>query len=114
MNETSGIQTYAVGYLQAINGILRLRLVRDLPYGDRIKARKYVTWQLQRELRGTRRHFANRDWHAIRNQFNGYLAEWDYPPEGMLHNRCGAGWTRRGAVRRLGTHIARLNTKATS
>jgi len=114
MSETSGIQTYAVGYLRAINTVLRLRLVRDLPHADRVAARKHVTQILRRELQATHRHATGRNWRAIRSQFNGYLAEWDYPPEGMLHNRCGTGWTRRTAIRRLGTHIARLNTKATS
>lgn len=36
-----------------------------------------------------------RNWRAIRNSFNGYLAEHDGHP----HN-CGRGWTKRAAERR--------------
>ena len=37
-----------------------------------------------------------RNWRAVRNSFNGYLAEHDNHP----HN-CGKGWTRRAAERRV-------------
>lgn len=36
------------------------------------------------------------NWRAVRNSFNGYLAEHDGHP----HN-CGRGWTRRAAKRRV-------------
>ena len=49
-----------------------------------------------------------RNWRAVRNYFNGYLAEWHYPPE-MVASRCGRGWTRKAAIRRLGKHIVRDN-----
>lgn len=47
-------------------------------------------------------------WQEVRNYFNGYLAEWHYPPE-MSMSRCGSGWTRRAAIRRLGKYIVRDN-----
>ena len=39
------------------------------------------------------------NWRAVRNYFNGYLAEWHYEPEGVRTVRCGRGWTRRAARR---------------
>lgn len=53
-------------------------------------------WQgLRRSARYIRHQLQRRDWHAVRNTFNGYLAEHD----GCAHN-CGRGWTQRAASRR--------------
>lgn len=49
------------------------------------------------------------NWRAVRNYFNGYLAEWNFPPDGMMHHRCGKGWTRRRARRSLGQHLINAN-----
>lgn len=49
------------------------------------------------------------NWRAVRNYFNGYLAEWHYPPEDMIMHCCGRGWTRQTARRRLGKHILNDN-----
>ncbi len=51
-----------------------------------------------------------RNWRAVRNYFNGYLAEWHYCPPGVAHTRCGKGWTKRRALRDLGRHIIDSNT----
>ncbi len=37
------------------------------------------------------------NWRAVRNYFNGYLAEPTSWPDGVT--RCGKGWTRRAALR---------------
>jgi hypothetical protein len=87
MNEQSGIEIYPVGALA------------DWKHGRlRLGVRNYLWYQIQR-----------RNWRAVRSYFNGYLAEWDYPPEGMKHYRCGRGWTKRAALRRFGVHIAESN-----
>jgi hypothetical protein len=51
-----------------------------------------------------------RNWRAVRNYFNGYLAEWHYCPAGVVHTRCGRGWTKRAALRDLGRHIVASNS----
>lgn len=58
-----------------------------------------AAWQghdLRRQWRYTVRQVKCRNWRAVRNTFNGYLAEHDGHP----HN-CGKGWTKRAAVRRV-------------
>jgi hypothetical protein len=86
-NETPHISTYPVGLLWDIR---RRRVRSGLSY-----------------IRG---RIADRNWRAVRNYFNGYLAEWHYCPDGVNHYRCGRGWTRKAALRRLGRHIIEANT----
>jgi hypothetical protein len=86
--ETSHISTYPVGLFSDFR---RKRVLYGL--------RNYVWMQAKRG-----------NWRAVRNYFNGYLAEWHYPPAGMLHYKCGRGWTRKAALRRLGQHIIQCNT----
>lgn len=87
MNEERGIGTYRVGLLSDIKR-------RRVWYGLRC----YLWPQIKR-----------RNWRAVRNYFNGYLAEWHYPPEGFIHGRCGRGWTRKAALRSLGRRIVEQN-----
>lgn len=85
--DESHISTYPVG------------LLADLKHRRKLKTMLgYLRYQVERG-----------NWRAVRNYFNGYLAEWHYPPEGMLHYRCGKGWTRRAALRRLGAHLVACN-----
>lgn len=66
-----------------------------------------AAWQrhrLRSEWRYTLSQVKARNWRAVRNTFNGYLCEHDTHP----HN-CGAGWTKRAAIRRA----ARLCREAT-
>jgi hypothetical protein len=65
----------------------------------------------KRAIEYLRYYIERRNWRAVRNYFNGYLAEWHYPPEGMRHYRCGKGWTRRAALRDLGKHIIASNVE---
>ncbi|MEV8338512.1 hypothetical protein [Leucobacter sp. NPDC077196] len=89
MSETSFIEVYPVGLLSDIK---RKRARNGI--------KGYLMYQVKR-----------RNWRAVRNYFNGYLAEWHYCPDGVRHTKCGRGWTRRIALRRLGIHIAEANTK---
>lgn len=86
-NERSEIETYPVG------------LFSDYRQGRTVDGiRNYLLPQARRG-----------NWRAVRNYFNGYLAEWHYPPEGMRHSRCGKGWTRAAARRSLMRHILEEN-----
>ena len=86
MREERGIGTYPVGLLADIKH-------RKVRHGLR-----YVVRQAKAG-----------NWRAARNHFNGYLAEWHYPPDGLVQRRCGRGWTRRAARRRLGRHLVSGN-----
>ena len=89
--EEHGIGTYPVGVMEVI-----LRRGR----GWRSSAR-YLRHQIER-----------RNWRAVRSHFNGYLAEWHYPPNdpSFVHaGKCGRGWTRKAALRRLGQNIVAAN-----
>ena len=88
MSDISGISIYPVGVLAAWK---RRRLRSQYVY-------------LKEQVRA-------RNWRAVRNSFNGYLAEWDYPPEGVKHYRCGHGRTKNRALHDLGKHIAHANHK---
>lgn len=93
MNEQSYIEVYPVG------------LLRDLR-----KARR--EWALFGNRRGAVRnlwYWFARSWRR-RSYWNGYLAEWHYPPE-MRLGRAGKGWTRRAALRSLGRIIVAQNQK---
>lgn len=53
--------------------------------------------RLARALRYPFRQARAGNWGAVRNYFNGYLAEpKTFPPDVA---RCGTGWTRRGALK---------------
>jgi hypothetical protein len=84
------IGTYPVGLLLDIKS-------GKLHYGLKV----YLWGQIKR-----------RNWRAVRNYFNGYLAEWHYCPDGVRHYRCGKGWTRRAALRSLGRHIIEANQES--
>lgn len=87
-NEPSYISTYPVGLLKELK-----------TKHSRRSAWFYLRNQIKRK-----------NWRAVSKYiFSGYLAEWHYPPEGMVHYKCGKGWTRKAAIRRLGIHIAKTN-----
>lgn len=60
--------------------------------------------RIKAELRFLRDRLRERNWRAIRNAFNGYLAEHD----GCPHN-AGKGWTRRAASRRVNRLCFRIH-----
>lgn len=104
------VDVYAVGVLRAMQSVRRLLFVRrsglppvqrDVTYGWRVR-------RAGREIRGAwrylRRQAAGGNWRAVRNHFNGYLAE---PLNDETAARrgwsgtCGTGWTRARAMRSL-------------
>ena len=87
MDEQQGIEVYPVGFLEDFK---RKRV--------RSGIKNYLLYQIKQ-----------RNWRAVRSYFNGYLAEWHYCPEGVRHTKCGRGWTKRAALRRLGNHIVQSN-----
>lgn len=88
MTNESYISTYRVG------------LFADLKNRRTIRSMRGRVWN----------HAKSGNWRAVRNYFNGYLAEWHYPPSGVAYYRCGKGWTRKAAIRKLGIHIAESNS----
>jgi hypothetical protein len=89
----NGEAVYPVGVLAAIQRIGRALTVRhDDLHGKRVAI---VRRELRKEWRYLRHQIRARNWRAVRNNFNGYLAEHDNHP----HN-CGKGWTKRAAIRR--------------
>jgi hypothetical protein len=65
---------------------------------DRKDARRSFRYALRYPLRQARA----RNWRAVKNYFNGYLAE-----HAHLGTRCGTGWTRGRAYRDLARHLHR-------
>jgi hypothetical protein len=59
--------------------------------------------RLRQELRYMLRQTRVRNWRAVKNTFNGYLAEHE-----SLGRRCGTGWTKRRAIRDLYRHLAEV------
>lgn len=86
-----GTDTYPVGVLSTIQKIARALTEPGLK-GRRVYLARY---SLRVERRYLTRQIRNRNWRAVRNSFNGYLAEHGGHP----HN-CGRGWTKRAAERR--------------
>lgn len=90
MSDEHGIGTYPVGVMDVICG------GRDW--------RSEVRYLWHQARRG--------NWRAVRNSFNGFLAEWHYPPTDPAFNHprlCGRGLTRKAALRRLGRNIVAVN-----
>ena len=83
----SYIEVYPVGFFSDIKR-------KRLKYG----LKHYLLGQVKR-----------RNWRAVKNYFNGFLAEWHYPPEQSRHTTCGTGWTKKRALHRYGVHIAKSN-----
>lgn len=94
--ESAGVDVYPVGWLAELG-----RAWRRLHIPGH---RRGWWWGLHWELGYTARRARSRDWRAVRNTFNGYLAEpHDWPQDGSLR-RCGSGWTRGRALRSLRRH----------
>lgn len=93
--EEFGIGTYAVGLLYDI-----LRLIERLQMDE--SHRKRVTpWRSF--------FFAFKTHWRKKSYWNGYLAEWHYPPADVMIHKCGHGWTRRRALRRMGQYLVQSN-----
>lgn len=87
-----GIETYRVGlFADWILMWFRLKHPDD--------------WQLTR-WDAVKRFFDSwrRAWKR-KNHYNGYLAEWHYVPDEILHLKAGKGWTRKAALRKLARNL---------
>ncbi|MFD6565361.1 hypothetical protein [Micromonospora profundi] len=93
---SSSVDIYPVGVLAEL-----LRLRRALTNYD-TKATGWAVGRLRAEMRSVAARVRQRDWRAVKNKFNGYLAEPTPFPEGV--HRCGSGWTKRRAMRSLRRH----------
>lgn len=92
------IAVYRVGMLQALFMDWR-RLTKRLGPGW------WKPTYTVRELRQLAYWARRRNWRAIRNAFNGWLAEHAY-----AGTRAGHGWTRRRALADLQRHLADRET----
>jgi hypothetical protein len=59
---------------------------------------RYIRRTLVRQVRA-------RNWRALKNTFNGYLAEPREFPPGDYRRRCGTGWTKARALRSLARRL---------
>lgn len=85
---------YAVGVLRRLHTIRRALTVRH----PALTGARWgiVRGEVRQQWRLWNRWAADRNWRAIRNSFNGYLAEHQHGG----HN-AGSGWTKRAARRRV-------------
>lgn len=86
------IDVYPVGWLKA------LKLARHMP--------AQRTAKLRQELRYNLTQLRRRNFRAVKNSFNGYLAEHRH-----LGTRAGHGWTKRRALRDLYRHLAEVTQR---
>lgn len=89
-----GIETYKVGFFSDFSRLYtyifgRQAWHRSTPLPTRWQAFKYF---IRNVLASYKR----------RSYWNGYLAEFHYPPEGLAYRKCGHGWMRKRALKRLG------------
>lgn len=102
------VDVYPVGVLANLLRAWRYLTARKFPATLQVSWR----WRLGRawtELRYARqsvgRHIRARNWRALKNTFNGYLAEpLEFPP-GDYRRRCGSGWIKGRALRSLRRHL---------
>jgi hypothetical protein len=97
------IEVYPVGLLSDL-----LVLGRAM----RLRRRQGILWALGRVLACFRYmvHQARQgNWRAVKNTFNGYLAEPVAFPERL--RRCGSGWTKKRALRSLNRHLRRAGVE---
>lgn len=102
---------YPVGVLASLLIIRRALTLREYPNSKRLPT---VKRELRGQFRTLRRHIKARDWNALQNSFNGYLAE-PYTFPGYM-TRCGHGWTTERAINDLLRHEAecRANIERTT
>ena len=91
---TAEVEVYPVGVLSDVQHFIH--------NPDRKQARA----TLRRTVRRLLGHIRHGQWRALRQSFNGYLAE-----HATRGTRCGHGWTRGRAVRDLARHLADLDAR---
>lgn len=96
------IDVYAVGWLRAL---------KDFRSCRKKNLKQHAWMHIRREFKYMKIRIKDRNWRAVKNQFNGYLAEpWQWPPgEYPKGYKCGHGWTQNRALRNLRNTIADRN-----
>jgi hypothetical protein len=97
---TGRIDVYPVGWLAILQRSRRAYLRRGAPAEARTYARAQIKWEIKRNVH----HIRDRNWRALKNTFNGYMAEPTPWPDGIGLTRCGSGWTKARALRSLRRH----------
>lgn len=103
------VDVYPVGALASIRRAWRAITARKDEFpGGGVGPQVTWSWRLGRaraEIRQMSRratgYILARNWRALKNQFNGYLAEPTEFPPGDYRRRCGTGWTKGRALRSL-------------
>lgn len=104
------VDIYPVGWLTVLLGLRRAFNPR-VPYPAPAKIRVHACRTVRYELRTNIRQIKHRKWRALKNTFNGYLAEpLEFPP-GDYRRRCGTGWTKRRALRSLERRLPSADTE---
>jgi hypothetical protein len=99
------VDVYPVGLLSDLRRFRGAVKHQPKPW-DRRSVAGHPWWRLWRDLKvGTVERVRRREWRALKNYFNGYLAEPTPFPDGL--RRCGSGWTRRRALASLRRHMDR-------
>jgi hypothetical protein len=99
------VDIYPVGALADLRRAWRYLTIRQFPAAV---GPPTWAWRIDRTRTSLRyirrtvtRHIRAGNWRALKNTFNGYLAEPDEFPPGDYRRRCGTGWTKRRALRSL-------------
>lgn len=92
------VEVYTVGVLEKILAVRRA-YGSHVAFSLRAKAREHAWRALRNEGKRAVIHVRHGNWRAVKNQFNGYMAEPYHFPAHM--RRCGTGWTYKRAMRSL-------------
>ena len=95
-NPQMKIDVYPVGWLATV-----LRVRRYLTHPELAGHRVQAWSEIRKSWRYTIYQLRRQNWRAVKNAFNGYLAEPEEFPDGDYRRRCGTGWTRARALRSL-------------
>lgn len=98
------IDIYSVGWLHTLQRAYRYFRHPISPLG-----RKQAWRELRTEWRYTVKQIKRKKWRAVKNSFNGYLAEPEIFPPGDYRRRCGTGWTKDRALRSLHRRLPKAN-----
>lgn len=98
-----GLDVYPVGLLADLLSLRRYLTRHGLTLAVRRNGVRHALYGIRRDMRRVVKHVRAGAPRDARNVFNGYLAEpTNYPGP---WKRCGRGWTKRAALRRLGRHL---------
>lgn len=98
MTRPAAVDVYPVGALSDLLAAWRALTVLHRP--------RLASYHLNVARRHAWRHIRSREWHELRQTFNGYLAE-PNPWPGPELRRCGRGWTPSRARRNLDRRMRR-------